>query len=200
MEKYDLKYEEFELKVFPVIIFLIVVCLTAITFCMTYVVIQILGYSSSCIANISTILEVAIAFAALLISVYEYHEHMKRQRIQYLLDMGRKYSADQSIVNVVRQLEKIGTNKKTQIQSIDLNIHDIEMFMRFIEELQMLIDANVVNKSATLYLFGFYVNTFDMYHAKFKELSDYDEDHWGAFMKFAENAKKFKFNYQNIII
>ena len=204
MEKCDLICDKCESYVFPVIMFLIIAYLTAIAYCVIYVIIKILGSSTSEVTNIITIIGTVIAIFTLWKGIHEYQEHMKRQRIQYLLDMGRKYSEDKSITKVVNCLEKLSTeeekSKTTTIKNTDLDIHDIEIFMRFIEELQMLIDAKVVNKPATLYLFGFYVKTFDKHHIRFEKLDDYNETYWGAFIKFAKSANEFNYEYKNVLL
>lgn len=182
----------------PIVIYLVVFLFYFIKFSVNK-----LGYDCD-VTKASVILGTAITIITLIKGLCEYLEHVKRQRIQYLLDMGRKYSANENITNVVRCLEKLSTkeekDKKTTIRNTELDIHDIEMFMRFIEELQMLIDAHVVNESATLYLFGFYVKTFDEHHIRFEKLDDYGEAHWGAFMKFVKNVKNSDFKYKDVTL
>ena len=139
--------------------------------------------------------------------VYEkYVEYLKRNRIQYLLEFGKKYSEDKEIKEVVEFMEHLEENNMYMDYEMNadntykesaLEIHSIEMFMRFIEELELLIRPGSISESSALNLFGHYTIILDKYHSRWPDLK-YDEDFWNVYRSFVEKAKNF--NYKNVTI
>lgn len=154
--------------------------------------------------ELKTLLEFITVIIALLTfckGVCEYSDYLKRKRIQYLLDFGRKYTEDKDIGEVIVFLEHLeDDNQYKCIQMKDgsydedvISIHKIEMFMRFIEELELLIRVNSISESAALNLFGHYTTILDKYYSRWPKLG-YEKKYWNVFRSFVEKAKKFDYN------
>ena len=151
---------------------------------------------------IGTLTAVTTAF----IAICRYEEYTRKERIHYLLDFGNKYISDPEIKEVVRFLEELEDNnlyKKESLKSDNtyeekvLSIHSIEMYMRFIEELELLIREKAISESAALNLFGYYTTILDKYHGRWPQLQ-YEKDFWNIYRSFVDKAKKF--DYKNITV
>lgn len=136
----------------------------------------------------------------------EYEDYKRRNRIQYLLDFGKKYTEDKMINEVIIFLENLEDNHLYKQDCMDSNntyneeaisIHSIEMFMRFIEELELLIRGSAISESAALNLFGHYTTILDKYNMRWPNL-DYNEKYWTVYRDFVSKAKRF--DYKNVVI
>ena len=78
-----------------------------------------------------------------------------------------------------------------------LSIHSLEMFMRFIEELELLIRGSAISETAALNLFGHYTIILDQYNMRWPKLG-YKEKYWNVYRDFVEKAKKF--DYKNVTV
>ena len=159
--------------------------------------------------NVELLIKIITCFVGILtvwIAFNNYSDYVKQKRIQYLLEFGKKYTEDEAIKEVVEFMEHLETDNmyKTDEMNVDktyndtvLNIHSIEMFMRFIEELELLIRGGAVSESAALNLFGHYTTILDKYHNRWPKL-EYEKDFWTVYRSFVEKAKRF--NYKNVTI
>lgn len=163
--------------------------------------------SSACLDVLSKFGTIIVALLGLLKAICEYDDHLKRQKIQFLLDFGKKYTEDKDIQEVVRFLEnleddnmycrnKMNDNNLTYTEEA-ISIHSIEMYMRFIEELELLIRSGSVSESAALNLFGHYTTILDKYNSRWPKLN-YDNMFWNVYRSFVKRAKNF--NYNNVSI
>ena len=138
--------------------------------------------------------------------VYEYENHVTRQKVQYLLDFGNKYVEDEQIGKVLDFLEKLeddhmyGSDFFTEngtYKDEALSIHSIEMYMRFIEELELLIRSGSISESATLNLFGHYTTILHKYNTRWPKLK-YNEKYWNVYRYFVNRA--INFDYNNVTV
>lgn len=106
--------------------------------------------------------------------------------------MNIRYTTDSDINSVIKYLEALEDDENTSLDSP--TIHQLEMFMHFIEELQLLIKGGSVSKSAALNLFGHYTTVLDKYQSKWPELG-YDEKYWNVYREFVDKAKNFDYKY-----
>ena len=140
------------------------------------------------------------------IGICKYNDYVRRGHIQYLLEFGNKYTKDPDITEVILFLEKLEddnmyrkeflTSNNTYTEEA-LTLHSLEMFMRFIEELELLIRGGAISESAALNLFGHYTTVLDKYNKRWPNLK-YDEEYWNVYRSFVEKAKKF--NYNSVMI
>ena len=115
-------------------------------------------------------------------------EHQKRQRIQYLIDFGKKYTENEDIVEVVEFLEKLEENNTENVPAI----HKVEMYMRFFEELQLLIEKKAIDKKEAHYLFGHYTTILKEKWELYWPTLGYNERYWKAFRACADKAGELK--------
>ena len=165
--------------------------------------------SLCCVICSKTLIEIAMAIVTLLTfckGICEYEEHLRRNRTKLILDFSERYMKDKRIQQVVKFLEELEDDNMYKKDDMDKNntynekaisIHDIEMFMHFIEEIQLLIKSNSISESAALNLFGHYTTILDKYHTRWPRLC-YNEKFWTEFREFANKAKKF--DYKNITL
>lgn len=147
-----------------------------------------------------------VGVLSLYIAYDKYQDYLKRNRVQYLLEFGKKYTEDKEIKEVVEFMEQLEShhmymanemNEDNTYKESALKIHSIEMFMRFIEELELLIRAGSISESAALNLFGHYTTILDKYHKRWPDL-EYEKDFWNVYRSFVDKAKKF--DYKNVTI
>lgn len=67
------------------------------------------------------------------------------------------------------------------------------MFMRFIEELELLVREHAVSESAALNLFGFYTTILEDNICRWPALH-YEKKYWNVFRAFVQKARKFDYN------
>ncbi len=168
-----------------------------------------MGTLTVCGLDLKTLADIVMSVTAIVTIVLafcEFNEHKRRNSIQYLLSFGKRYTENEEIKNVIIFLEGLEDDNmyKSEFLKPDntynedaLPIHCIEMFMRFIEELELLIRGGVVSESATLNLFGHYTTILDKYNKRWPSLK-YDEKYWNVYRSFVEKAKRF--NYNNVMI
>lgn len=138
-----------------------------------------------------------------LVTFCKYEESVERKRIQYLLDFGNKYTSDNEIKEVLVFLENLEDDNMYKKEYLTpnntyseeaLSIHSLEMFMRFIEELEILIRGKAISESAALNLFGYYTIILDKYHGRWPQLK-YEKEFWNVYRTFVEKAKNFDYKY-----
>lgn len=130
-----------------------------------------------------------LAFITLLISACEYCWHKKRERVCVLENYNARYAGDEEIKAVVTYLEALEENK----ERTEPNVHQLEMYMRFCEELYFLIKSKSMKRNIAYYMFGHYVLIFNTENKKWIEKLGYNEKYWTVFRKFVcemNNAKK----------
>ena len=141
------------------------------------------------LGSLAEIITCCLAGFAFLLSWKEFQNHKKRERINIITQFSKRYTEDCHIKNVVQYLESLEDKKE------DLNppnIHDIEMFMRFFEEISCLVKANSIKENITYYMFGHYLLIFAENIDKMPKELEYDKGVWTLFRDFVDTMKKAK--------
>ena len=67
--------------------------------------------------------------------------------------------------------------------------HQVEMFMRFFEEIELLIQENAMDEETVYYMFSYYVLEFDKRKDRWSRV-DYDSADWQYFQSFIQRMKR----------
>ena len=138
------------------------------------------------------------ALCAFGLSFIEYRKHKKRERVNTLTQLSVRYTNDPEINAVTKYLEAIEDNKE---ETIGLpNIHQIEMYMRFFEEICCLVKSKALKRNVVYYMFGHYVIVFADNKDKWPQELEYDKGYWQLFREFVEmmrEARKLLYPYRN---
>lgn len=137
------------------------------------------------IADLSTAL---FALCALIVSIYEFCKYKKRERVSILTQMNIRYTTDPDICSVVRYLEALEDKKESTLALP--NIHQLEMFMRFSEELCCLVRSNALKLNIVYYMFGHYVLIFASYKDKWPIELGYEKGYWQLFRDFVNMMQR----------
>lgn len=131
-----------------------------------------------------------VAIFSIYAGFQKYKENQKSKRIQYLLDFGKRYKEDSDIMSVANILAELEDNPNTDCSNI--TVYEVEMYMRFFEELELLIENTAVEESDAIYLFGHYTKVLENYHDRWPTLG-YEEEYWSKFRRFVNRTKKYNF-------
>ncbi len=168
------------------------------------------GLKWGSIADLSTAL---FAFCALVVSICEFCKYKKRERVSILTQMSIRYTTDPDICSVVRYLEALEDKKESTLALP--NIHQLEMFMRFSEELCCLVKSKALKSNIVYYMFGHYVLVFANNKEKWATELGYEKGYWRLFRDFVDmmqgahdklypykddnnNTNEYKINVKNI--
>lgn len=136
-----------------------------------------------------------VAITSLIVSYWQYKLHRKQMKTELLSKYFPRYSMDPNISAVVKYLEKEeGLAHKNTVSEPD--DHEVEMFMRFFEELELLIRANSIDEKVVSYMFFHYVQTFNRLKDKWKNV-EYDSEEWKLFHDFFARMKRIKEDRNN---
>lgn len=144
-----------------------------------------------CEINWGSVAEIVTCFLACLafiLSYFEYRNHKKQERINILSQFSIRYTTDKDICAVVKYLENLEEGKNETIPEL----HKIEMFMRFFEEIYCLIQVKSLKENIVYYMFGHYVLLFAEAKDKLPKELEYDKGFWVLFRNFVERMKKAK--------
>lgn len=138
------------------------------------------------------------AICAFILSIIEYRKYKKRERVNLLMQMSKKYTTDSAIKTVLSYLEAL-ENKREKTLALP-NIHQLEMFMRFFEELCCLVKSKALRVNIVYYMFGHYVIIFDDNKEIWPHELEYEKGYWKLFRNFVEMMRKSRdelFPYRN---
>lgn len=142
------------------------------------------------IANILGVLGFFVAIISLIVSVWQYKLHRRQMRAEVLSKYCARYCIDKNITAVVKFLEKEeGLSHKYNVKEPD--DHEVEMFMRYFEELELMIRAKSIDEDVASYMFFHYLQTFDKLKEKWKNV-EYESDDWKVFHEFYARMKKVR--------
>ncbi len=128
------------------------------------------------------------ALCAFGFSLYEFCKYKKRERVGILTQMNIRYTTDSDINAVVRYLEALEDKKENALALP--NIHQLEMFMRFSEELCCLVRSNALKVNIVYYMFGHYVLVFANYKDKWPIELGYEKGYWRLFRDFVNKMQE----------
>lgn len=180
-----------------IVYYSIVVFFTVITTVAFFCCVKLL-YADFELGNLAEILTALIAFIASIITYHEYKSAKDTKQAQVLSEYNKRYSEDPNIVKVVKYLNYIhedGTINNPHREKP--SNYEVEMFMRFFEELELQIEKGRLSERDVCNLFTYYAFFLSM--SKNKELrkllgvtqKDYEEN-WDGFKSIANRHNKFK--------
>lgn len=142
----------------------------------------------SCLANWVTAITAIVAFY---LSCKEYSNHLKRERANVLSRFNERYSDDVSIKKVICHINAIAYNTNSNAENREKpEVYDIEMFMRFFEELEYSIQSDNLDKKIVRDLFGFY----PLLASERKDFlyEEDDKENWKLFNHFVKRMNRIK--------
>ena len=133
----------------------------------------------------------AIFAAITLICTFtEYRYHRKREKANVLGQYNERYSKDEHVNKVVDYIIRyMDNNVVNQLPSV----HDVEMFLRFFEEMEIQIKENRMDENHVHTLFSYYaIKMADNINIRNNlGLIDYDNsNNWNEFKSFVDRMKK----------
>ena len=144
-----------------------------------------------CEFKLGSFADCATAFLALCafgFSVFEYCRYKKRERTNLLTQLSERYTTNSDIGTVVKYLEALEDHNENTLALPD--IHQLEMFMRFSEELCCLLKSKALKENIVYYMFGHYVLVFEKEKNKWPKELGYDKEYWYLFRDFVNIMKK----------
>ena len=133
---------------------------------------------------------VIIAVITLFYTYLKYNDYREREKAEVLGQYNERYSRDEHVNKVVNYLISHIERKKSEKPST----HNMEMFMRFFEEMKLQIDKGRLNLKDVEELFSYYPMYLDAKPGLLKTLGidDYDSNNWKSFHEFVELMAKFR--------
>lgn len=102
------------------------------------------------LANINIITVIAAIWA-----IIEFLQHKKNKKCEILAHYHERYANDHHIDKVLHYYLRTKDNKDGKKSDVP-DVHDREMFLRFFEEIELMIQRNYIRKSDVKKLFIFY--------------------------------------------
>lgn len=134
------------------------------------------------------------AAIAVFYAIVQYKSYLEDRKTKTLNEFNQRYVSDESIEKVIRWMvanAKYDENGRIVGKDPEKNegempsIYDKEMFMRFFEELNILINKGLLNEKDTLKMFAYYALVFDEYPSFREDIRDYDnKKQWYDFHQF----------------
>ena len=116
-----------------------------------------LFYPEIGLGNYSEFATAVIAICAFIITCLEYFSHKDSNKAKVFSEYNQRYSTDPNIVNVVKYLNSYNpAEAQNQPQHALPSNYEVEMFMRFIEELDLQIEYNRLKEEDVFDLFIYY--------------------------------------------
>ena len=140
------------LEILYIFIICILVCLTNLFICCIF---RLLNpeFSISDYANSITAITAVFAFVW---AIKEYDLHKETLKAKVLSEYNKRYSEDSNIVKVVKYLQDY--KKSNSYICPKLTKHEVQMFMRFFEELEIQIIHGRIDEEDVFELFSYYAN------------------------------------------
>lgn len=173
------------------------VCL--INTCVTFQ--QFLCSWANILEALGTLSTAVIALFALCYTKREYHKQKERTKISVLGKLNERYCNSAPIQRTIRFLmsreqysdKPLESNKKEYNRWKELcSARDRELFMRFFAELQLSINAELIDKEYAKVMFGYYAVAASNMGKEF--VDDYDEIYWSLFRTFAESMRQLDYS------
>lgn len=149
---------------------------------------------------IGTVITALVAVVALAYSIKQYNLHREQRKISVLAKYNERYCASTEIKHVIEYLmaeeeysevSTVSNENKYRASALKAPERDREMFMRFFAEIQMAINAGLIDKEYAKVMFGYYAVAASNLGVKF--VSDYNAEYWSLFRSFAESMRQLDF-------
>ena len=126
----------------------------------------------------------------LIYAICQYNTHVGEVKTQLLLKYNERYMSDITITKVVNYIVKQNIN----VSEIP-TLHEKELFMRFFEELYILIEDGQLPKDKVYYLFSYYLLAFHRNANLRSDVEDYPKDEkseeWKYYFKMVKMMEKY---------
>lgn len=143
-----------------------------------------------CEDKISDLLLVIIGIVTISLTFKEYFEYRQRTKAEVLGEYNKRYSENKHINKVVNYLVCHLAKLKAPAPSV----HNVEMFLRFFEEIDLQIDKNRLDADNVEELFSYYALYLDsnteLIHAL--GIDDYNSNNWKRYHCFVKKMVKTK--------
>ncbi len=147
------------------------------------------------IKEIIYILASLATIVAIVIAVFQYFTIRKQNKLELLTKYNARYCINEDMGRVIKYLEKYdGLNHHGEVYKPD--DHQVEMFMRFFEEIELLIKQNAMEEEAVYYMFSYYVLKFEDIIKEWPHI-EYNTKNWKEFHEFVARMKKINKKYNN---
>ena len=143
--------------------------------------------------TITNVAEIIIALAAvfgIFFNIKQQRTMMKQIKTEVFIRYCSKYPMNKEVSNVVKYLEEIeGLNHNSTVANPDG--HDVEIFMRFFEEIEYHIRAKIMDEQMVYDMFSYYLFVFEKNKEKFN-ITDYDSDSWSYYRNIVKRLENIK--------
>lgn len=167
---------------YAIITFFIVITVTASYSCIK------LFFPVSSIGSFAELFTAIIALLAFIIAFLEYSSSKDMKEVQILSEYNKRFSEDPNIVKVTQYLNYIDVDGSINNphRCIPSN-YEVEIFMRFFEELELQISYGRLNEEDVLNLFIYYAKKISENNELRNHLgiTDYDEN-WELFKRITD--------------
>lgn len=149
--------------------YLVIILLVLLTFSLLYAIILMCILNRIDIGNFSEFVSACVATLALAIAMFEYVAYKDKVNGQVLSEYNKRYSQDPNIVKVVKYLNSIEDVENVRAfpsshiptkEAVPTN-YEVEMFMRFFEEIQLQIEKGRLKYDDVDHLFLYYARKID---------------------------------------
>lgn len=153
-----------------------------------------MSISADMISSIAELSSAIIAGVALIIAINEYRKHKEHKECDVLTRYHERYNNDAHIEKVLHYY--LGSkNNEDKDKFVTPDEHDKEMFLRFFEEIELMIQKKYLHEEDVKKLFIFYFMVF----WKFEDfLADSDKDYW-PLAEELYNRFKYDKNLMNLV-
>lgn len=142
------------------------------------------------IGSSAQIVTAVIAMLAFVLSVSEYCVNKDFKEVQVLSEYNMRYTSDPNIIKVVKYLNYIDEHGKiNNLPRVVPSNYEVEMFMRFFEELELQICCGRLKEKDVLDLFIYYAKKLDDEQLRTElGVTDYDNN-WCGFRNLLNRNK-----------
>ncbi len=149
----------------------------------------------NCLFDTMGVFGFIVAIISLAVSFGQFKLHRKQMKTELLSKYCARYCIDKDIQSVVKFLEQQeGLVLHKQVDKPD--DHEVEMFMRYFEELELLTRSKSIDEKVVSYMFFYYLQTFCKLKDNWKNI-DYDSEDWKVFHEFVERMKRVREDKNN---
>ena len=169
---------------YAIIVFFVVIAITASCCCVK------MFYPELNIGNYADLLTAIIAIFALIITLSEYLSAKDAKQAQVFSEYNKRYSEDANIIKVVKYLnfhDKGG--KINNPVPVKPSNYEVEMFMRFFEELELQIQYNRLCEKDVIDLFIYYADLLYNDVELRSDLGVTDLENWDTFIALMQRKK-----------
>lgn len=149
------------------------------------------SFSIEVLTLLASLLTASIATLAFAYTKKEYKLHVEKEQAQTLSEFNKRYSSDKNIEAVVKYL--IG--KEEGVKVAMPTTYQLELFLRFFEELEYTISQKVLDEKLIFELFSYYALV--AYDAQEFMLEELDEKCWNRFLAFIVRMRRIDLEDSN---